>query len=147
MAIPTDNTVPLTGEPFIDGLTLGCSWVFPGPPLLTYSFSIYDDPSFRASWTSSWRGGFTQALQSWANIANLSFQQSGSGTLLSQSVADLALVLATDLHYYGIVSGAIPPSPSAVDPSVRSYYPRPEGDVFVDPSYPVFGTFALMRSE
>jgi Ca2+-binding RTX toxin-like protein len=142
MAIPTDNTVPLTGEPFIDGLTLGCSWVFPGSRVLTYSFSIYDDPAFQRAWDAAWQDGFAQAFQAWANVANISFRQSGSGTLLSQSPADHALALATDLSYYQIVSAAIPPSPGAIDPSVRPYYPRPEGDIFVDPTWPFFGTFA-----
>jgi len=63
MATPLANSVPLTGNPLIDGLVQGSSWQFGGGPhVLTYSFSNNDTPN-GGPWTFGLSTAFTQALR------------------------------------------------------------------------------------
>ena len=131
MATPADSTVPFTGNPQIDALTQGSSWQFgAGPHVLTYSFSLNDNP-VGGPWTSTLANPLRQVLAEWSNVANLSFLDSGSGTVVTQSTADMAITLTG--NQLGAASGlGIFPSPSFVSDINRSTYPHPEGDVFFD---------------
>src|SRR5258708_32698373 len=92
MASPTDNSVPLTGDPLKDGLLQGSSWVFGSDPhALTYSLSL-NDSAIGGPWSSS---SITSSLvqyafTQWSNVANVTFTESGSGTPFYQSTADIA---------------------------------------------------------
>src|SRR6188474_2335534 len=93
MATPLANSVPLTGNPLIDGLVQGSSWQFGGGPhVLTYSFSNNDTPN-GGPWTFGLSTAFTQALREWANVANITFVEQGSGGVFTQSTADIAAAL------------------------------------------------------
>ena len=139
MATPVSNSIPLTGNPQIDGLVQGSSWQFGvGQHQLTYSFSLNDSVS-GGPWTSTFTNAFAQALTAWSNVANISFVEAGSGTVFTQSSADIAATLTgNDLQSIGAVSLGIFPDPPFADQLLpvsgytRATYPSPEGDVFYD---------------
>lgn len=136
MATPVSNAVGLSGDPRIDGLIQGSRWQFsPGSNVITYSLSLNDTPGTPQSGPV---GGFfgvavSQALAAWSNVANIQFVQRGSGTVFTQSTADIAFTLTGD--EIGTPALAISPSPAYADAFfagtayTRSVYPRPEGDV------------------
>ncbi len=141
MPTPTDNAVPLTGNSLVDGLIQGSRWEFTGGTrVLTYSFSLNDTP-IGGSWTfrSDMAAQVRAALGAWASVANLSFTESGSGTVFTSSPADLAITLTgNDLQReFGAVGLGLFPSPSFAG-GVRdagytvAEYSRPEGDIFFD---------------
>ena len=148
MTAAADNVVPLTGNPLIDGLTWGAAWQFGGGArVLTYSLSLNDNPNGGA-WNAAMSDAVRAALAAWSNVANISFVESGSGTVYTQSTADLAFILTgnelqTDAP--GVVGLGLPPSPSfansllATGGGNRSMYPQPEGDVALDNYYSGFG--------
>src|SRR5258706_9802008 len=112
MAAPSDNTVPLTNDPFKDGLLQGSSWQFgSGPHILTYSFSI--DDTLPVTWSPSLQNAFVQALTAWSNVANLTFVETGSGTVFTDSTADIAADLTgSQLQATGAVGLGIFPDPA-----------------------------------
>jgi hypothetical protein len=160
MAIATSNSVPLIGYSLVDGLTQGSSWIFTGPRVLTYSFNlnypIATDPTnplypwdgSGGSWTGQLSSAFVQALNSWANVANIAFQPISSGTYFYQSSADIAATLTGDDLSYGfvgipntVIGLGIFPDPGFANELLaalgfsRQDYPRIEGDVFFDNYY------------
>jgi serralysin len=144
MPTPTDGTVPLTGIAFIDGLTWGASWVFPGPDhVLTYSFSQWPDFT-GGTWTPAWQSAMNGALQTWANVADLRFVESGSGTFVNQSTADLAFAQSSDVgDFLGAAALGFPPSPEFVDQLInRPVYPKAEGDIWFDQVWPGFSSLS-----
>src|SRR5258708_29305694 len=93
MATPTDNSVPLTGDPLKDGLLQGSSWVFGSDPhALTYSLSL-NDSAIGGPWSSSaLTSSLAQcAFTQWANGANVTLTENRRGTPLYQSTADIAV--------------------------------------------------------
>jgi Ca2+-binding RTX toxin-like protein len=154
MATPVSNSVPLTGNPFVDGLVQGGSWQFGGAPhVLTYSFSVNDTPN-GGPWTPGLTTAFTQALAAWSDVANITFVEQGSGGVFTQSTANIAATLTgRELwdNLQGSVSIGVFPDPafaSVIESAVgytRAIYPNPEGDVFFDNFSPsgVFGNMAL----
>jgi|GEM_PF-841706 len=137
MTTPVDNLVPLTGNPLIDGLTWGAAWQFDGTAhTLSYSLSLNDTPTMQPAWTVSLSDAVRRALAAWSNVANLSFVESGSGTVYDQSSADLAFLLTGNemqTQMAGLVALGLPPSPSYVDSIISSPgYLQPEGDVAFD---------------
>lgn len=142
MATPADGTVPFTGNPQIDALTQGSSWQFgAGPRILTYSFSLNDNP-IGGPWTSAFANPLRQVLAEWSNVANLSFVDSGSGTIFTNSPASLAITLTgNQLQAGGFVGLGFFPSPAVANSVLqavgysRAAYPQPEGDVFFDNYY------------
>jgi hypothetical protein len=94
MATPTSNWIGLTGNPLIDGLTQGSAWTFSGPPVLTYSLNInfavdaagnVVGPGPGGNWTPQLSNALVQALTTWSNVANISFQHIQSGTYPSRA--------------------------------------------------------------
>ncbi|MBK7016909.1 MAG: M10 family metallopeptidase C-terminal domain-containing protein [Sulfuritalea sp.] len=147
MTAAADNVVPLTGNPLIDGLTWGAAWQFGGgAQVLTYSLSLNDNPNGGA-WNTTMSNAVWAALAAWSNVANISFVESGSGTVYTQSTADLAFILTGNelqTEMPGAVGVGLPPSPSlanawlAAGGGNRSVYPQPEGDVALDNYYSGF---------
>ena len=141
MATPSGNSVPLTGDPFVDGLTDGSSWQLGGARLITFSLSLNDGPSGGA-WTFNLANAARAAFSVWSNVANVSFQEVGSGTVFTSSSADIAATLTgSDLHRIigSTIGVGIYPDPAAgngfyaaLPIYTRASYPRPEGDVFFD---------------
>ena len=158
MATPSANSVnapapssngTLTDE-FIYGLVEGSAWTFGGGPrLLTYAFSLGDGLIVETgpyAWSQALREGFAQASATWASVANISLVESGSGTVLTASGADIAVTLTgselvTDT---GAAALGIFPSPPFADQLLagggmtRLQYPKPEGDIFFDHFLPAF---------
>src|SRR5688500_8908825 len=94
MATAAGDSVALTGDDFIDGLTQGGSWTFAGPQTLTYSFSFNTEPE-EPVWAdyAALAQAFTQATSAWASVANITFVQADSGSVITQSAADIAVAL------------------------------------------------------
>lgn len=138
MATPVSESIGLTGNPFIDGLTQGGAWQA-ADHQLTYSFSINDTIGNQPSWTPALKQAVVNALGVWSSVANLSFVEVGSGTVFTQSLADLAITLTgSELQANSDTVGiGLFPSPAYVDQVLegigytRASYPRPEGDVFL----------------
>ena len=148
MATPVANSIPLTGNPLVDGLVQSSSWQFGGDPhVLTYSFSVNDTPN-GGPWTLALSTAFTQALTAWSNVADITFVQQGSGGVFTQSTADIAAALTGNELQQGLgaISLGIFPDPAfanVLESAVgynRANYPHPEGDVFFDNSYFAFNS-------
>ncbi|MBI5900194.1 MAG: M10 family metallopeptidase C-terminal domain-containing protein [Rhodocyclales bacterium] len=147
MATATDNAVPLTGNPLIDGLTWGAAWQFGAAPhVLTYSLSLNDNPNGGA-WNTTLSNAVRAALAAWSNVANISFVEVGGGEVYLQSTADLAFMLTGNelqTGMPGLVGLGLPPSPSlantllAAGGADRSFYSQPEGDIALDNYYSGF---------
>jgi len=144
MATPVDNSIGFTGNPQIDALTQGSSWQFGGGAhTLSYSFSLNDNPAGGA-WTGSLANAARQAFTEWSNVANITFVESGNGTVFTQSSADIAVTLTGDELGSSVAGFGIFPSPTFVNTILaatgytRADYPRPEGDIFFDNYYSGF---------
>lgn len=147
MAIPVGNSVALSGNPLIDGLVQGGSWQFTSPAhVLTYSLTLNDGPT-DPLWNQypDVQLAVVQALQAWANVANISFQEVDSGILFSQSSADMALMLTAD-PAAPLAGIGLFPDPHFVDTFLaadgqytRVTYPNPEGDVVYNVGLPAMG--------
>jgi len=150
MATPVADSISLTGNALIDGLTQGGSWSFSGPRVLTYSFNINFDfgpggtfvPGPGGSWTTPLSDAFSRAVGTWSNVANISFQQINSGSYVFESSADIAATLTgSDLSSSGAIAIGIFPDADAGNALLegfgvtRTQYPKPEGDVFFDNFY------------
>src|SRR5260221_9143558 len=92
MAVPTGNSVPLTGNPLIDGLTEGSSWRLGADRTLTYSLD--DDPDF-GSWSglTGLSADIRAAFDAWSNVANIHFLQVAGTGDPATSPADIAFIL------------------------------------------------------
>ena len=147
MATPADNVVPLTGDPLIDGLTWGSAWQFDGGShVLSYSLSLNDNPN-GGSWSQAQADAVRNALAAWSNVANISFVESGSGTVYDQSPADIVITLTGNEMQSllpGLIGFTLPPSPSFVDAllvaagETRATNRQPEGDIQLDNYYSGF---------
>lgn len=146
MATPVDNAVSLTGDRYADGLIQGGAWQTGSARQITYSFSINDTPGNQPAWSAAQREAVVNVLAAWSAVANVSFVEYDSGTLFTQSKADVAVTLTgNDLQTgVGAIAFGLFPSPAFVDAIVpevgytRAEYPRPEGDVFFDNAYAGF---------
>ena len=142
MATPVKDSVPLTGNPLIDGLVEGGSWQFSGPRNLTYSLHELDDGKVTPAFTAAIQNSFA----AWAAVANVTFTQISSGQHAYQSTADLAITLTGDelVNEFGALGiGVFPDSDtgdgwlSDVDglynmSLYRGNYAKPEGDMYFD---------------
>ena len=153
MATPVSNSVILPAvngsngtltDEFINGLVQGGAWQFgAGPHVLTYSLSLNDTPGNQPVWTAAQAASIQLAFQKWADVANISFVESGSGTEFLQSSADLA-VTATGTELQSTLSAlgiAFFPDP-VYSGDLRDAFgynaanwPKPEGDIFLDTTY------------
>jgi Ca2+-binding RTX toxin-like protein len=148
VATPVADSVGLTGNSLIDGLTQGGAWQFSGGQTLSYSFSVNTDPG-DPLWGSqpALAQAFVQALQAWSNVANLNFVESGSGTDVRQSSADIAVVLA-NVSNVGYVGIGVVPDPDFADifltaiDETRASFPHPEGDIEFNLGFGTFGNLA-----
>jgi len=135
--VPADGGTQV--DEFINGLVQGGSWQFAGPQTLTYSFSLNtepDDPSW--SGYSALRAAVVTALDAWAAVANISFVEFDSGSVITQSGADLAFALE-DFNEPSVLGMGLFPDPAYVDAEFlpfladayneRSEYAQPEGDI------------------
>ncbi|HXV25226.1 MAG TPA: M10 family metallopeptidase C-terminal domain-containing protein, partial [Alphaproteobacteria bacterium] len=129
MAIPQGDSVALTGDARIDGLTQGSEWIFPGARTLTFAFHNTE----YGSWTTVGTSALKSALQTWSNVANVKFAQiSASGTFFS-ATADMALI---PYGNFDASAAGIFPDPEVADQFLadigftRAEYPKPEGDIF-----------------
>jgi len=149
MATAVSNAFGLTGIAQIDALAQGAAWTFPGARTLTYSFSINDTPS-GGTWSAYplIAHAVTQAIQAWASVINVSFVESGSGTIFTASGADIAVTLTGNelTQALGAIGLGIIPDPAfatLVETGAgytRLQYPNPEGDVFYDNYSPFFSS-------
>ncbi|MCI0431070.1 MAG: M10 family metallopeptidase C-terminal domain-containing protein, partial [Rhodospirillales bacterium] len=128
MAIAQGDSVALTGDARIDGLTQGSEWVFPGARTLTFSFY---NTEF-GSWASAGTTALKSALHSWSNVANINFAQlSASGTFFN-AAADMALIPFGNFDASAV---GFFPDPEIADQFLadngltRAEYPNPEGDI------------------
>jgi Ca2+-binding RTX toxin-like protein len=137
MANPRGDSVELTGDARIDGLTQGSEWSFSGAPRLTYAFH---NTGF-GEWTSDGREAFTSALRSWSNVADIEYNQVSATGGFMRSPADMALIP------YGDIGGAAAgffPDPDfadeflAINGLTRADYRQPEGDIFFNVFEPAF---------
>lgn len=86
-----------TGNPYIDTLT-GTSWLDVGHDRNITYYLYYDTADFGSRpWAADTAAGFALAAQSWANVANITFQR-----VYTESAAELveALYTSTVLTYY-----------------------------------------------
>jgi serralysin len=118
VAQPQGDSVALTGDARIDGLVQGSEWILGANRTLTYAFwgSEY------GSWSSAGKIAFQGALQAWANVANVRFQQ-------------VAPTLAEDIS--AVIWGSLGDAAAAAyypDPAFADY-PGAEGDIFFDGTY------------
>jgi Ca2+-binding RTX toxin-like protein len=134
VAIPVADNIPLTGDRRLDYLLQGSSWTFEGPRVLTYSFSLNDEPGNQPAWTSTQKTAFRQALTAWSNVADIRFVEEGTGSIITQSPADIAAIVLRDDPY--LFALGIFPDPELVDDVLlagseysRGDYRQPEGDI------------------
>src|SRR5688500_17851082 len=114
MATPVSNAVGLSGDPRIDGLVQGSAWQFgAGPSVLTYSLSLNDTLTYGSFATDTrFADAVRSALAAWSNVANITFVESGSGTVFTSSTADIAFTLTgQDLEASGAAALGFFPSP------------------------------------
>ena len=111
MAIPASNVAPGTGDARIAGLLQGSAWQFNGPRVITYSFSLNDAPG--SSWTAELQTAVSQAFAVWSTVANITFAEAGSGTVVLTSSADIAMApVGADLGDVNALGlGFFPPWP------------------------------------
>ncbi|MBI4986109.1 MAG: M10 family metallopeptidase C-terminal domain-containing protein, partial [Rhodocyclales bacterium] len=143
VATPTDNAVALSGNPAIDGLVQGSAWRFGDiPHIITYSLSLNDNPNGGA-WGAGLRDAVRGALTRWSDIADIVFVEYDSGTVYSQSHADIAIMLTGNemrdpASGKEIVGFGIFPSPAFADALIaaagetRATVGSPEGDIAFD---------------
>jgi trimeric autotransporter adhesin len=143
MATPVKDSVPLTGNPLIDGMLEGGSWQFSGPRVLTYS--LHEIPS-HGNLTPAFTAAVQNAFATWSVVANVSFTQISSGTYAYQSSADIAISLTGNqlVQKFGALGiGIFPDSDTGngwLDDAgtlfnlalTRTNYPKPEGDIYFD---------------
>src|SRR4029079_18493032 len=102
----------------INGLVQGHAWSFccDSSHTLTYSLSLNDTAPV-TTWTAPWTDAVTRALTEWSNVANITFQESGSGTTFLQSTADIAVTLTgNDLRtFFDAIGLGIFPDPQFAD--------------------------------
>jgi Ca2+-binding RTX toxin-like protein len=151
MATPLSDSVPLTGDPLKDGLLQGGSWSFAGPRELTYSFDL--SPA-SPQWLDVAELAIAQALQAWADVADVTFTQIPSSGQFNESAADLSFTLIGSqlLEVDGAIGLGIFPDPD-IRPLVyedisnvihfghvydAANYPNPEGDIFLERNYEGF---------
>ena len=139
MAIPQGDVIPLTDDPFIDGLVQGSAWQLAPDRTLTYSFHMDPPVPYETwLWTSGSMGAMRSALATWSAVANLQFTQVSDPPALYQSSADLAFSLYRDPWNPYLVAFGFFPDPDFVDQVLteaglsRADYPKPEGDVFIN---------------
>jgi serralysin len=133
MATPLSDFIPLTGDLRQDQLVQGSSWTFAGEQVLTYSFSVNDEPGNQPAWTATQKSVFRQALTAWSNVADLRFVEVESPNLVIESPADLAVTLLR--AHPEVAALGIFPDPDFADQLLptgdytRVSYPQPEGDI------------------
>lgn len=137
MATPLSHSAPRTGNVFIDAMLEGGSWRFSGAHTLTYSFSLNDTPGMQPAWTADLKAAVVRGFAAWSAVADLQFVEAGSGTVYTQSPADLAIALTgTELQTdYGAVGMAMFPN---TEGSGWGTWPHPSGDIFLDNGYSGF---------
>lgn len=142
-ATPT-GAIPLSGNILIDGLVQGGAWEFTGSRTLTYSFYTSDYSS--TVWTATYKSAVSQALSAWSAVANISFTAGPAGGSFENSAADMAFVF--DGYDPEFLAFAFFPEPDTIDTLLdaygfdRSFYPKPEGDVFIYEEHNAFNSFA-----
>jgi serralysin len=138
VAVPQDGTVPLTGNPLVDGLTQGSSWTFGGGArTLTYSLDLnFDGPT--APWTSSLISSVDNAFVRMAERRQRSIRADGQSqhhSAVRQHGRSYRLHFAAGQGFeQGFLGIGIFPDPSYADfllegVYTRDEYPRPEGDI------------------
>lgn len=139
MATPQGDVIPLTDDPFINGLVQGSAWQLAPDRTLTYSFHMDPPVPYETwLWTSASMGAMRSALATWSAVANLQFVQVSDPPALYQSNADLAFSLYRDPWNPWLVAFGFFPDPDFVDQVLteaglsRADYPKPEGDVFIN---------------
>jgi serralysin len=138
MATPVGDAVPVPGDPRIDALVQGGQWQFGGDPrVLTYSFSIETELGYQ--WSAALKQAVNLALEQYAAVANITFEEIAPGSDVDFSLADLAFApTGTTLgENFDAIAIGIFPDPDAADALAetigdRTVYPNPEGDVYFD---------------
>ncbi len=144
MATPVSDSVPLSGNNFVDGLVQGGSWRFAESPVLTYSLNL--DEGYVVDWTAAHADALARAFQAWSSVADLTFQVISSGTYSNESSADIAAALSSDSvpDHPELAGVGLPPDTDlgnlilgagGID---RTTYPGPEGDVYFLTRHPAF---------
>lgn len=145
MATPVNDSVALSGDPRIDGLIEGGSWSPKPTTVLTYSLNHTEYETSGFSWTSAYSTTVSQVLAAWAAVVDIRFTQISSGYYSYQSSADIAIAPASGiLNEYGAAAAGIFPDTAWGDTFLadlgvsRSFYPNPEGDLFINEVYEGF---------
>jgi serralysin len=135
MATPVGNSVPLTGNAYIDGLTQGSMWQTSSNHEITYSYWHNLDEGYY--WTADQIAAVDTAFQAWENVANVDFvDKFPSGTFFNNNT-DISIIQGEleDLPASGI---AVFPDPAYADSLLWSLgvnpssYPTVEGDIVYD---------------
>lgn len=146
MATPVGDSVPLSGNPVIDGLVQGGSWSTGPSGTLTYS--LWD--SDYGAWTSFGEKVMDRAFEQFEKVANISFvevapQLKGTANgivddgFLNNNSDISILPTGNQLHILLSAEGlAFFPDPEfcndflASEGVTRYFYPTIEGDIFLD---------------
>ncbi|HMX17123.1 MAG TPA: M10 family metallopeptidase, partial [Rhodocyclaceae bacterium] len=159
MAIPSSDSLPLSGNAPVDGLVQGHRWEFAGGAH-QLGYSLYSLASFGGAWSATLQTGVEQALSAWSAVADLQFSKFPAAGSFNSSTADLAFTLVGNaLDFLSVPMGqpaalGIFPDPAWVNagffPAVaglpapynytRGTYGKPEGDVFINDALSVFGS-------
>jgi Ca2+-binding RTX toxin-like protein len=140
---PVGDSVALTGNDFIDGLTQGGAWRFAGQRVLTYSLDRnFDGPV--GAWPANWIVAIDNAFDAWESVIDVDFVRVGAPNAQVQnlSTANIAISLAPGSGGGFIAGLGIFPDPQYADLLLQeSGYtrnsgpfpvPRPEGDISFD---------------
>lgn len=132
MPTPVEDSIPLSGDPLIDGVVQGGSWDFGvGPMVMTYAYHSASG----TSWSGKAQDNIEMMLEAFSSVSNLTFQEievSGAADF-TQSPADVAFIWGGFLP--GVAGLAFFPDPPFADTILgslgytRAEWPNPEGDV------------------
>ncbi len=115
-ATPVHDSVPLSGDPFIDGLVQGSSWSFSGTPTLTFSF--FDGDPFDGDvfiWSEDAKSLARLALQQWENVANIQFEEVAPSGTFFDNPSEISLSFSDNLTAFDLFGVAGFPDPPLMD--------------------------------
>lgn len=140
MATPNGNSVSLTGDPIIDGLTQGSKWELAASRNLT--FSLWD--SEFDTWSNDASQIVTNISQQFSNVANINFQFDGQFSTVNGIVdlnfynnsTDISIIPIGNSFGSNIYGIAAFPDPEFADSTLlpllgvsREFYQTIEGDI------------------
>ncbi len=158
-ATPVHDSVPLSGDPFIDGLVQGSSWSFSGTQTLTFSF--FDGDPFDGDvfiWSEGEKSLARLAFQQWENVANIQFQEVAPPGTFFDNPSEISLSFSDNLTAFDLLGLGAFPDPPVADVLVtllgtattRRITSSPRGrrstDVSASPLHPRYGRSEASRT-